>query len=98
MFSYPKNLYGPSIAGDGPSIAEPNPSIGEGRGFLGQTTKRDYIRDLIEAKDNIVTFFEVLLPCLGGNALRKVIPVSQTLANSVGWKGSYFSVVCWGCH
>ena len=43
-------------------------------------------------------FFEVLLPCLGGNALRTVVSFSQTQANSVGWKGTYFLVVCWGSH
>ena len=33
---------------------------------------------------------EVLLPCLGGNALRKAISFSQTQANAVGWKGTNF--------
>ena len=42
-----------------------------------------------QAKDNVVTF-EVLLPSLGGNALRKVVSFSQTQANSVGWKGTVF--------
>ena len=43
---------------------------------------------LVQVKDNVLTLFEVLLPCLGGNALRKVDFFPQTQANSVGWKGT----------
>ena len=57
--------------------------------------RQAYIHVQAKVKDNVFTFIIVVLycyPAFGGRlcgGLQKVVPFSQTQANSVGWKGTY---------